>query len=94
MHVHTGEIEVNGEAGTAQGAGGGSGGTILIDTRVMVGHGQITANGGEGNATGGGGAGGRMVLTVGERYTLSDHCHLTVFYINYNNKKKKKKKKT
>ena len=65
--IHTGNIEVNGEAGTTQGAGGGSGGTILINTRDMTGQGQLSANGGTGNTTGGGGAGGRVVLTVGER---------------------------
>lgn len=71
MHVHTGEIEVNGEAGRAAGAGGGSGGTILIDARAVTGQGQISANGGAGNMTGGGGAGGRIVFTVGERYQLT-----------------------
>lgn len=45
-------------------AGGGSGGTIVVDTPVFTGNGEIRANGGQGQGDGGGGAGGRVALTI------------------------------
>lgn len=45
-------------------AGGGSGGTLIINTPVLSGNGEIRVNGGKGAGDGGGGAGGRMAITV------------------------------
>jgi len=42
--------------------GGGSGGSVLVDARVLRGSGSIEANGGSTHSTGGGGGGGRIVL--------------------------------
>lgn len=45
-------------------AGGGSGGTIVIDTPNLSGNGEIRAKGGLGRGDGGGGAGGRIAITI------------------------------
>ena len=50
-------------AGTSTNAGGGSGGSILISTKMLSGSGTISANGGFGTLMGGGGGGGRIAIT-------------------------------
>ena len=55
---------MNGAMAKGDNAGGGSGGTIIIQTEVLSGHGSLHCNGGRGLETGGGGAGGRMVINV------------------------------
>ena len=55
---------MDGEAAPASNAGGGSGGSIVITTGELTGHGEITANGGKGIGSGGGGAGGRIVIEM------------------------------
>jgi len=62
-----GVLEVNGDAGNGSNAGGGSGGTIVIETPVLTGSGSIQANGGAGVGSGGGGAGGRIALKITTR---------------------------
>lgn len=59
-----GDIQSNGGASpsTANGAGGGSGGSIHINTGVLAGSATITANGGNGYLSGGGGGGGRVAV--------------------------------
>ena len=42
--------------------GGGSGGSILIQTKALEGSGQITVNGGGAPSNGGGGSGGRLAI--------------------------------
>ena len=59
-----GEIKVDGENGHGQNAGGGSGGTIVIQTDELLGHGRLSASGGNGVGEGGGGGGGRMHISV------------------------------
>ena len=69
-----GEITSNGLAGsgykppmgTARGAGGGSGGSIRIETNLLSGTGLISANGGSGSYYAGGGSGGRIALDYKE----------------------------
>ena len=58
---------MDGAAATGENSGGGSGGTIVVTTPVLEGHGEISANGGSGTGEGGGGAGGRIFLEV-DRY--------------------------
>ena len=60
----SGSIHMDGAAATGSDAGGGSGGTISIKTKVLEGHGDITAIGGKGTGVGGGGAGGRVFLEI------------------------------
>lgn len=67
-----GTIRSNGKAGTGSDgkvAGGGSGGSILLQTSSLAGTGIISAKGGDGasgtNCAGGGGAGGRIHIKYG-----------------------------
>lgn len=62
-----GKILVNGEAGKASGAGGGSGGTIIITAQKLIGQGLVSCDGGQGQGVGGGGAGGRIQIVLQER---------------------------
>jgi len=58
-----GRITANGNNGSAQGSGGGSGGSILLTLGGFSGTGLITANGGAGESpSGGGGGGGRIAI--------------------------------
>ena len=63
-----GEIEANGGAGQTDGvscnAGGGSGGSIWIETEFLEGIGSIEAFGGSSPGNAGGGAGGRIAVYV------------------------------
>ena len=63
MHMN-GLISVKG-AVLSGNYGGGSGGTILIETYNFTGHGTLDASGGAGNQHGCGGSGGRIALHVG-----------------------------
>ena len=64
-----GILSARGADGTGSDAGGGSGGSILIKTTNMSGHGVITVVGGAGSGGGGGGAGGRVGIHCRWRYT-------------------------
>jgi hypothetical protein len=57
-----GRISANGVSGTNSGAGGGSGGSILLNGGTLAGSGIISANGGPGIGLGGGGGGGRISI--------------------------------
>jgi hypothetical protein len=58
-----GKITANGNDGTYDRSGGGSGGSIWLSARTFDGHGFITANGGAGELfDGGGGGGGRIAI--------------------------------
>lgn len=58
-----GVIENRGTDATNSG-GGGSGGSVLIQTVMFSGHGKIHADGGRGHGSGGAGAGGRVAVHV------------------------------
>jgi hypothetical protein len=60
-----GRISANGGTATAQGAGGGAGGSVWLTAGTLAGTGSITANGGAGNGLGSGGGGGRIALQYG-----------------------------
>lgn len=58
-----GNITANALGGPRDNAGGGSGGSILLNTRTLAGAGEIRANGGPGEwVDGGSGAGGRIAI--------------------------------
>ena len=59
-----GLISSKGESAKNSKGGGGSGGSVLIETTNITGHGEINANGGDGKQGGGGGAGGRIGVHV------------------------------
>ncbi|XP_052090185.1 uncharacterized transmembrane protein DDB_G0289901-like [Mytilus californianus] len=56
-----GLVSANGNADGSN-CGGGSGGSIYIDTDYFKGSGMVTARGGTGSGTGGGGGGGRISI--------------------------------
>lgn len=55
-----GTITANGARSPRNGTGGGSGGSIWIQSKLFSGRGTIQANGGDGLGYGGGGGGGRI----------------------------------
>jgi len=58
-----GKVSANGNAGLFPGAGGGSGGSVLLSVGNLTGQGLISANGGAGQGNlGGGGGGGRIAI--------------------------------
>ena len=60
-----GLISAKGKNGKGSYSGGGSGGSILIETMNITGHGEVNVNGGSGHANfGGGGSGGRIGIHV------------------------------
>lgn len=65
-----GELTANGKNGEGPNSGGGSGGSILIETTNMTGHGRISVKGGQGAGNGGGGSGGRVAIHCRWRYTF------------------------
>ena len=68
-----GLISASGHSATSL-SGGGSGGSVLIETTNMTGHGDVAANGGNGNLDGGGGAGGRIGVHVDFRNNYGGKC--------------------
>ena len=58
---------VDGQPGQGMNAGGGSGGTLIIHTDNLDGHGRLTVSGGHGAGEGGGGSGGRMYINIYQR---------------------------
>jgi hypothetical protein len=61
-----GSISANGAFGFGQGASGGSGGGILVNSAAISGGGTISANGGAAyDSSGGGGGGGRIAVYSG-----------------------------
>ncbi|MCP3961978.1 MAG: hypothetical protein GY719_29400, partial [bacterium] len=63
-----GIISVDGESSGHNNHGGGSGGSVWIETGVLTGSGIIRANGGVGGNEGGGGGGGRIAIYVNSSY--------------------------
>jgi hypothetical protein len=60
-----GEISAEGGAGIQENWGGGSGGSIWVDTGALAGGGLVAADGGGGQiSSGGGGAGGRIAMYI------------------------------
>lgn len=63
------------------GSGGGSGGSVLVSSPILLGNGVISANGGNGGKmpshAGGGGAGGRILLNVCKLYCIFTFCKFT-----------------
>ena len=57
-----GEISVKGENAPGIDAGGGSGGSVWLSAKNLVGNGIITAEGGNGNRNGYSGSGGRIAI--------------------------------
>ena len=60
----TGQILVDGAAGTGAQSGGGSGGGVFIQANDLSGHGLLSSSGGAGTGNAGGGAGGRIRLEL------------------------------
>lgn len=63
-----GLLSLKGLDGTGHDSGGGSGGSILIETTNITGHGEISVRGG--NGQGGGAAGGRIGIQCQFRYSF------------------------
>lgn len=66
-----GFLYARGENGTGVNAGGGSGGSILIETTNMTGHGAISVEGGAPSGKGGAGSGGRVAIHCRWRFTFA-----------------------
>ena len=64
-----GLLALQGANGDNYNAGGGSGGSLLIETMNFTGHGEVNVRGGDGKGTGGGGAGGRTGIHCQWRYS-------------------------
>ena len=62
IHLN-GLISSKGQSASSN-AGGGSGGSVLVETTNITGHGEINVNGGDAQSNGGGGAGGRIGIHV------------------------------
>lgn len=63
--VVDGDITANGESASVKSGtkcGGGSGGTIYIETPLLDGNGRLSAQGGHGRGGGGGGGGGYIAI--------------------------------
>ena len=58
-----GSLIANGGRSSHDGSGGGSGGSVWIQSKLFTGRGTIQANGGDGLSYGGGGGGGRLAAT-------------------------------
>ena len=64
MHLD-GLLSAKGADGLNVNSGGGSGGSVLIETMNLTGHGEVNVNGGNGHGNqGGGGSGGRIGVHV------------------------------
>lgn len=74
-----GSISANGTVGTADGSGGGAGGSVFIIAGVLGGSGSILANGGDGNGaglySGGGGSGGRIAVYANDWFFGTTSAH-------------------
>jgi hypothetical protein len=63
VFIIDGELSAEGGAGLQDESGGGSGGSIWVNAKILEGNGLIAADGGDGQLyNGGGGAGGRIAL--------------------------------
>ena len=65
-----GEIRVDGMRGLAEDSGGGSGGSLWLHAKGVLGNGLMSANGGDGNRLGGGGSGGRIALYLKQKLSF------------------------
>ena len=78
MLLLDGTISANGASGSAAYAGGGSGGSIWVDTASLSGSGRFEANGGTGNNnSGGGGGGGRIAVYYAQANGFSGYTNST-----------------
>ena len=75
-----GLLTASGEDGHGSNAGGGSGGSMLIETTNMTGHGNISVLGGRGVGQGGGGSGGRVGIHCRWRYCYYYHYYYYYYY--------------
>ena len=64
-----GLLAAQGLSGSGRDPGGGSGGSVWIETMNMTGHGEIRTHGGDGVGAGGGGAGGRISVRCQLRFS-------------------------
>ena len=65
-----GLLAAQGLSGSGQDSGGGSGGSVWIETMNITGHGEIRTHGGDGVRAGGGGAGGRISVRCQFRFSF------------------------
>ncbi|MCX7702595.1 MAG: hypothetical protein N2234_00610 [Planctomycetota bacterium] len=72
-----GIVRANGASPSNSDAGGGAGGSILIECYTLVGSGFCTANGAAGDDDGGGGAGGRVAIHYVDRSGYSGQASCT-----------------
>ncbi|KAL4230251.1 hypothetical protein ACF0H5_010637 [Mactra antiquata] len=70
-----GFLTVAGTDGVGSNAGGGSGGSILMHSTNITGHGIMAVNGGNAAGTGGGGSGGRISINCRFRYSYGGQYH-------------------
>ena len=75
-----GTLQANGFSSNVSGYGGGSAGSIFVDTRSFTGLGKISANGGDGMVTGSGGGGGCIAVHS------KDHSKYTGVFTAYGGK--------
>ena len=85
-----GLITAKGENGKTSGySGGGSGGSILIETVNMTGHGEVNVNGGSGYASyGGGGSGGRIGIHVSFQNNFGGNIYSLFYYFAHTSLRK------
>ncbi|EGD80128.1 hypothetical protein PTSG_13036 [Salpingoeca rosetta] len=65
-----GVLIANGAEGVVSNGGGGSGGSIFIETTNFTGQGEVNVNGGAGHGSGFGGSGGRIAVHIRHRHTF------------------------
>ncbi len=75
-----GLISSKGQGGSNYG-GGGSGGSVLVETTNITGHGEINVNGGDAPSNGGGGAGGRIGIHVDFQNNFGGTYRRTYFFL-------------
>lgn len=68
-----GLISSKGQTGSST-SGGGSGGSVLVETTNITGHGEINVNGGDSQSNGGAGAGGRIGIHVDFQNNFGGTC--------------------
>ena len=68
LHVD-GLVSSRGGNAKSGNAGGGSGGSLLVSSYQVSGHGTLDVSGGSGSGNGGGGGGGRIALHISDRNT-------------------------
>ncbi|MEO6728802.1 MAG: LamG-like jellyroll fold domain-containing protein [Candidatus Dojkabacteria bacterium] len=83
-----GTISVNGEGPNGCHQGGGTGGSIYLDTNILKGLGLLRSNGANGSCSGNGGAGGRIAVYFDQNgdglggdntFAITDRSHIQAF---------------